>query len=60
LPGLADVVADELVTEVGEGLGAESGLADAGQFARVGVLFVEMSDQVGEADVERARASAVG
>jgi hypothetical protein len=55
LLGLADVVTDELVAEVGKGLGAQVCLADAGQVVGLRELLVEAGDQVGEADVERAR-----
>ncbi|MER7980685.1 MULTISPECIES: hypothetical protein [unclassified Streptomyces] len=48
---------DELVAEVGQGLGAQSGLTDAGQLVGLGKFLVESSDQVGEADAEWTRAS---
>ncbi|MFI5998583.1 hypothetical protein ACIBAC_42945 [Streptomyces sp. NPDC051362] len=46
-----------LVAEVGQGLGAQSGLTDAGQLVGLGKFLVESSDQVGEADAEWTRAS---
>jgi hypothetical protein len=52
LLGLADVVIDELVTEVGQGLGTQSCFADAGQCVGAGEFLVEAGDQVGEADVD--------
>ncbi|MGR7000912.1 hypothetical protein ACU686_27310 [Yinghuangia aomiensis] len=50
--GLADVMVDELVTEIGQRLRPQPRLADARKLVGIRQFLVEMGDQIRKVDVE--------